>query len=62
MYDSNKKESEKYKDRMKKLKSLHIEFNVNPRKFAKKYASMDNNHAVLKMLKEYPKLFRNEQF
>jgi hypothetical protein len=60
VYDANKKEFEKYKDRMKKLTELYNEFKVNPRQFVEKYATMDNNQNVLRILKENPKLFRNE--
>lgn len=60
VYDADKKQFDKYEDRMKKLTELYDEFNVNPRHFVEKYAMMDNNQKVLRILRENPKLFRNE--
>jgi len=59
-YDMNKKQFEKYKDRVKKLTELYNEFNINPRQFVEKYATIDNNKNILRILKQNPKLFRNE--
>jgi len=56
----NKEQSEKYKDRMKKLESLYKEFVDNPRSFIERYAKSDDNQKVLKMLKDNPELFRED--
>ncbi|HEX7031989.1 MAG TPA: hypothetical protein VF172_03215 [Nitrososphaera sp.] len=57
IYDANKAQLEKYQDRMNKLDELYHEYTENPRAFVEKYAKLDKNESVLKMLKDNPTLF-----
>lgn len=54
IYDINKKRIEKNQDRMKKLDELLQEFTSDPKLFVEKYAKMDDNKNILKIIEKNP--------
>jgi hypothetical protein len=54
IHDSYKKREEKCQDTMKKLDELFLEFTSNPKLFVEKYAKMDDNEYVLKIIEKNP--------